>query len=237
MVVHALSVRAVEGHTFVIDHLGPGSVVVDLGMNKGIFSRYIAETSAALIVGAEPVPALFKALPATERIKPLNVAVGGCDGKTTLRIYERHCASALSDMVKQETPYEEIEVPLVSFSRFRRMAGIGTVQLLKVDIEGSELDLFESLSDAEYADIEQITVEFHDFLDPTHLPRISAILERMRKLAFHVINISLRHHADVLCINMKSLPLSAIARAQLQVSKLTQAFVRIPRRHLFGLPS
>jgi FkbM family methyltransferase len=231
----SLRIRALEGHTFIVDNLGPGSVVVDLGMNKGAFSRYILETTAASIVGAEPVPALFEALPTTERIRTFNVALGAGNGTTTLRLYKGHCASTLYGMVKKERAAAEIEVPLVSFARFRAMAGLRSIQLLKVDIEGAELDLFETLSDAEYADIEQITVEFHDFLDPSHVPRIQAILERMRKLSFHTINISLRHHADVLCINTKALPLSPIARAQLQVSKLIQAAVRVPRRHLLGL--
>ena len=232
-----MKIRTRIGHTFVVDHLGPNATVVDLGMNKGAFARYIVETSGASVVGAEPVPTLFATLPKTGSIRPFNVAVGGNDGTITLRLYQHKCATTQYALVKGERHIGEVEVPLVSFARFRALAGIGVIQLLKVDIEGAELDMFEAMSDAEFADIEQITVEFHDFLDLSYVPRIQAMLKRLVAVGFYVLNISLRHHADVVCLNMDAFPLTALARAQMQIHKLVQGAVRVPRRHLFGLPN
>jgi FkbM family methyltransferase len=223
-----------EGHTFLLGGLGPGSTVVDLGMNLGAFARYIAGTTGAYVVGAEPVPALFKALAKMARIGAFNVALGGEDGEAMLSLSPGLGSTILGGARPRA---QRVKVPLVSFATFRAMAGIGAIQLLKVDIEGAELDMFEAMADDEFADIEQITVEFHDFLDRAHVPRIRDILARLRSLGFHVINISLRHHADVICLNRRVFPLTALARAQLRFNKLAQGAVRVPRRHLLGLPN
>ena len=60
--------------------------------------------------------------------------------------------------------------------------------LLKVDIEGAEWDLFDSLSDEDFAKIGQITVEFHDFVFPSMRERSEKIIKRLKDMGFSFIS-------------------------------------------------
>lgn len=229
-----LQIRTCVGHHFVVDRLGPDATVVDLGMNQGAFAAYISVNTEARVFGVEPVPELFSALPRDDRIKPFNVAVGGADGSIKLSIYKDHCASTLQGLVTKVEAVEEIEVPMISYKTLLELASVGRIHLLKIDIEGAELDMMDSMTDEELKNIEQITVEFHDFMDSTHLPRINKILQRLRTLGFYIVNYSIRNHADVLCVNEDALNLSSLSKLQLQLSNLQQAIVRLARGRWLG---
>jgi FkbM family methyltransferase len=227
-----LQIMCCWGHHFVADRLSSDATVVDLGMNQGGFATYIVANTRARVIGAEPVPELYSILPKDDRIVAHNVAVGGADGRARLRVHERRCASILSDLVTDEIPQRETEVPVLSFKNFLGLDEIDRVQLLKLDIEGAELDLLESVSDELLKIIEQITVEFHDFIDPSHRPRIRSILRRLRKHGFFIVNYSIRNHADILCVNDAAFGLSTSGKAQLLLSNAKQAARRLARRYL-----
>jgi len=227
-----LQIMCCWGHHFIADHLGLDATVVDLGMNQGGFASYIIANTRARVIGAEPLFELYSILPKNDRLVAHNVAVGGSDGSARLRVHKRHCASILSDLVKEEIPERETEIPVLSFKSFLRLDHIDRVQLLKLDIEGAELDLLESVSDELLKNIEQITVEFHDFIDPSHRPRIKSILSRLRKLGFFIVNFSIRNHADILCVNDAAFGLSMSGKAQLLLSNAKQAARRLARRYL-----
>jgi hypothetical protein len=82
---------------------------------------------------------------------------------------------------------------------------------MKVDIEGAEIELFGTMSDDLLHRIDQITVEFHDFVPEFNLSaKVRATLERLIGLGWVPIVFSRRDHSDVLLINRKKLSLSSI---------------------------
>ena len=61
--------------------------------------------------------------------------------------------------------------------------------------------MFEGVSDAFLKNINQITIEFHDFLDINDVPKIKDIFDRMRSLGFFCVRFSHHTWGDCLFIN------------------------------------
>jgi hypothetical protein len=73
---------------------------------------------------------------------------------------------------------------------------------LKVDIEGAEISVFESLSDSELLSFRQITVEFHEFLDDSLKYATYKTISRIRRLGFKMIVTSTEKFSEVLFLRM-----------------------------------
>src|SRR3989338_1964708 len=70
-----LKIERLCGHTYYAGFLKPGSLVVDLGGNKGNFSRPLAEKYSCRCFVVEPMPALFAKIPKTDLITPFHLAI------------------------------------------------------------------------------------------------------------------------------------------------------------------
>ncbi len=223
----AVTLARVCGHTFALSALDKASVVLDLGMNKGEFATWIVSHTPATCFGVEPVPGLFSHLPAHARIHPKQVAIGGKTGSASLHIYKQHDASLHSEIVPEKA-VETISVRMYSLFDLIAEFGIERVDLLKIDIEGAELDILENGDQATLTRVAQISVEFHDFIDPDMAPRIKSALRRLRRHGFLVQKCSYFDHSDVLALNTALLPLSAAER----LSVRAQAIAAMVRRRL-----
>lgn len=74
----------------------------------------------------------------------------------------------------------KIDISLVEAADFLQKHGIERVHLMKINIEGGEYDLLEHLLDAGYVNrIENLQVQFHDFLVDNAYPRMKAIQQRL----------------------------------------------------------
>jgi len=118
---------------------------------------------------------------------------------------------------------------MVTLAEFRRLASVDHVDLLKIDIEGAEIDLFGSCSDSELKEIGQITVEFHSFIYADQHHSVLQVLERMADIGFWVIPFRL-DYSDVLFVN-RSTGISASEIAYLRTFvKYSRAIMRRLRR-------
>jgi FkbM family methyltransferase len=78
----------------------------------------------------------------------------------------------------------EIQVEMITLPALLRLLGATRIDLLKVDIEGSEWDLLEALSTDLARRIDQVSVEFHDFLDPSQRSRTERCIAHLEKLGY-----------------------------------------------------
>lgn len=195
------SIKRVCEHTFLSRYITQASTVIDLGANRGEFSRKLIKEYGCRVYAAEPVPELFKQLPTDSRLAALPLALGGRNGSVELKVFDARCASVFDQLKANEIQRVE-QVDLVTFSEFKARLNVNAIDLLKVDIEGAELDMFDATPDEELQAIRQITVEFHDFLYPEMTPRIESLKSRLRGLGFWVIPFSLTN-GDVLFVNRK----------------------------------
>jgi FkbM family methyltransferase len=216
-------------HTYLPDLLDSNSIVVDLGANRGEFAHELIRRCGCSVYAAEPLSGLHAEIGASPRLKLFRVALGKQNGSAPLRVYGGRCASLLGARENDETVNQE-EVEVVDLHTFLVRAGLGRVDLMKVDVEGAELDIFESVLESDLRLIGQITIEFHDFIYPNLKPRAEAVKRRLCKLGFWMINFSL-DNTDVLFINRDAGSVSTLRYGKLRyVTKYLEGAKRRLRR-------
>ncbi len=197
--------------------LAPGALIVDVGGNIGMFSRWAIHECAgdAHILAFEPVPELARALEynlALAKLEQpragftvLNCALSDVEGEAQFTFYPQ-CTmwssahtdmtdpamlSSALDLVTQNMPSDSSQggaglsrdllgadlVAEIRTVELRRLSsilhegildGAGTVSrdqpiaLLKVDVEGAELEVLLGVDDTDWARVQQVAVEVHD---------------------------------------------------------------------------
>jgi FkbM family methyltransferase len=127
--------------------------VLDLGANIGSFSLFAAK-SADRVYAFEPEKSNYEQLlknidiNGAKNIIPIKKAVGGKSGSTLLYKSARNTAIC-STAVEFSDTTEAVDV--VTLSDAMKLCAVDHIDLLKIDIEGSEYDLFENVASAELA--------------------------------------------------------------------------------------
>lgn len=229
----SILVETVAGHSFVGSWLGPESLVVDLGVNIGRFSYEIQRRYNCRIAGVEANPALARAIVQTDRLSCTNLAITANAGPIKFFIDPQNTEASTTDPQRAGTGRHGIVVEGKTFAHFVKAEQFRRIDLLKIDIEGDELDLLEKTPDAILRDICQISVEFHAFLRPQDLPRIEAVIAGMRARNFFVLDWS-RNFGNVLMINERHNRLTIADVAALHATRLVQGVKRVAHRRLRG---
>jgi FkbM family methyltransferase len=173
--------------------LRPGDVVLDCGANVGDVAEPLAATGAR-VIAFEPDPWAFERLSARLGAWP-NVtlhqaAVGVADGHATLRRADNFGANPASASVKSTLlaggrridDAGGIEVAVTGLPDL--IAALarahGTVALLKLDVEGAELDILAALLDRALFDRIRLTLaETHEKKFKALRPRFAALRARI----------------------------------------------------------
>jgi FkbM family methyltransferase len=213
------------GHTFIMDWLNRSSTIVDLGLNRGGFSSRISSLVGCRIYGAEPDPIMFEGLPEIPGLSKLQAAVSGADGQVEFHVNSTQCSSMLfrqnSGQGGTTTSVRSVTLPT-----FLKINNLDRVDLLKADIEGAEVDMFEHTPDELLEKVDQITIEFHDFMDTALGPGVARVRQQLRRLGFHEVDFS-RNRMDVLYVNTRSHPLDVFAKLDLRATKYLRGVSRI----------
>lgn len=218
-------------HSYIANPLAPDAVVIDLGVNIGEFAKCIAKRFACPIYGAEPDPDLYSRLSGCAGVKVIPCAVGARSGTGVMRRAVGKCATLLGGGFAADN---QLEVEVLSFEEFLSRAGLAErdrIGLVKVDIEGSELSMFEETPDALLQRVEQFTVEFHDFIWPELSERVRRVKSRLHSLGFEIVNFSL-DNSDVLFLNRKLLGTSLASSVYLRALKYAKGIHRRAVRFL-----
>lgn len=184
-------------HTFIASLLDSNSTVVDLGANMGEFSQKISSIFLCYVFSVEPVPELFAQISDGQKVRKFNFCISDKPGRIELLVPTNRCAS-----IYQNDKDEENRVILsrgVTLDDLLEEQNIQSVDLLKVDIEGAELDLFASITPDSLQRIKQVTVEFHDFLWPKTHDKVEAIKKKLISSGYYCIQFSL-NNGDVLFV-------------------------------------
>ncbi len=128
-----------------------GDTVFDVGAHKGEWSTY-ASTLFSLnnVYAFEPIPNLYKELNLNKKWHVFPYAISAKEGMASLTFYET--IPALTSLYNRfETlphlPYSTITVPTITLDIFCQKNGIKLINFLKIDTEGSELDVLKGSLD------------------------------------------------------------------------------------------
>jgi FkbM family methyltransferase len=222
-----ISLIRILAHTFSPSLItGRPPTVIDCGANEGAFARWCAENLHARVLSYEADPAVAAALPAIPGVTFFNMAVAGLDGSVQVRSASGTCSSI---RYHEQCATATATVDAVSLRSILSRNGLEFVDLLKLDIEGAELDVLELATPETLSRFGQITCEFHDFIDARDLPRIRGVLTGLRK-QFVVIPMSFTTYGDVLMINRALLASEPLAVPTLWTHKYFQGGRRALRR-------
>jgi FkbM family methyltransferase len=134
---------------YAIDAQAAPQTIVDLGSNVGLSLVYFRmRFPQARILGFEPDPVAYALL--QRNAAPLadvtvrHVAVGDRDGTATFWSAPGAVASSLEQTHEAQRP---VEVPIHTLERLLADAGVGSVDILKLVVEGSEFRALRSIED------------------------------------------------------------------------------------------
>jgi FkbM family methyltransferase len=138
--------------------------IVDVGAHIGMASiSFALQYPAARIIAIEPEPSNFAALVRNtapyKTITPIHAALWRQDGEVTLGPSNAHPKGAFAIV---ENGIQRVRA--ITMETAMREAGIDSIDLLKVDIEGAEIEVFDSCP--WMVKVRVLAIELHDRIRP-----------------------------------------------------------------------
>jgi FkbM family methyltransferase len=170
-------------------HAAPGAVVYDIGANLGFFSLL-----AARLVGPEghvyafdPAPANAAAIRANaavndlDRITVLELALGEAPGRAALSVSDDASWAFLERYAPDRARGATIEVEVTTVDRLVAGGTLAPPRLVKIDVEGAELDVLAGMAETIRHHSPVIVCEMHG--------RNAEFVRRMESLGYDVTNL------------------------------------------------
>lgn len=159
--------------------LSKESLVVDLGGYEGKWAKVINDIYGCRVHVFEPVPQFCEKirnlLGSNEKITIHQSALGPEKSNSLINM-----SADSSSMFADIASGHESAVPIVVESIHDFMTQVSSIDLMKINIEGAEYDLLDSLSEEELLKIENIQVQFHTFY-PNCYERRNSIQSKLSK--------------------------------------------------------
>ena len=168
-------------HTYTEGFYSPrdGDVIVDAGANVGIFAIQMArQNRRCRVVALEPFAENFTYLQANvaracpENVTCCEVALGAGFGKGQMQAV----GSRSLDHVLRVNSSEADGTPVIPLSGLFDLARAQEIDFLKVDIEGSEHDVFAAASPDVLGRFKRIALEYHDRIAPGTRALLQSVL-------------------------------------------------------------
>jgi len=139
--------------------------IIDIGFNYGLFSMVSLKNNPKKIIAFEPNPKLvlnYQKFFNHEKIELHQKAVSNKEGLVTFKENNDPGMSTLLSDINTHNVNNTYEVELCNFYKFIQKNNIDYIDYLKVDCEGSEYNIFESIPKKYLSTkIKKIALEFH----------------------------------------------------------------------------
>jgi FkbM family methyltransferase len=195
-----MSTVTINEHTFFPDKLSENPVIVDLGCSEGGFlEKFKNQFKYGTFIGIEASPLNYEKIKHLNDDKTIIVNAAVCseqreeteisflvavnDGSLGSFVFDES-SIALAQPANTLTRYV---VPTIKISEIFDKYNLEKIDVLKVDIEGAEWEVLEGLDEILLNKIEQISVEFHDFIDPSKKDRTEEVVKRLKSFGFKTI--------------------------------------------------
>lgn len=160
--------------------------VVDAGASVGLFTRYMLNRGAQDIISIEcderSIAALISNFTKYPRVKIVPKAISSVEGEMELMWKEDNPLVNSLDQNSNEFSYENPDkkiVPVTTLEKILKEYNWEQIDLLKLDIEGSEYAVIDSTSDHIFDNVGRILLEYH-----WPNGRLEGIIERFTSLGF-----------------------------------------------------
>ena len=177
-------VKEYNKHGFVI---GKDDIIIDIGAHIGLFSLYASQfCTNGKILCYEPSTENFELLQNNitqnhiENISPTNSAVSHSNDYVTLYINPDNTAHSIHDSTSKS-----IQVKSTSLQNIFDSNKLDYCNYLKLDCEGAEYEIIDSLPLEYLKKIKQIYIEYH-FSDSKH-SMLEEMIKKLEKSSFTVV--------------------------------------------------
>lgn len=143
--------------------LASDGTVVDVGAFSGDWSQKVVDRYGANVFAFEPAPPCYEAtrrrFADDDRVQVFDYGLGGADFGASIAL-----SGPGSSIYNAEGPAGMAEIQIRDIVAVLDEIGLEQIDVLKVNIEGGEYDLFDRLDDAGWLPrIDQILVQFHEW--------------------------------------------------------------------------
>jgi len=157
-------------------------IVFDIGFNYGFFTLNALQYKPKKVIGFEPNPKLVKLFNQLEisNVELHQAAVSDSIGKTTF--YENHftAKSSIHNDVNSDTYSNSYDVNICSFNDMAEQYDV--IDYLKVDCEGAEYEIFESIPKEFLTNrIRKIALEFHHNINDI---KVVKLIDKIKECGF-----------------------------------------------------
>ena len=151
MVQRAMNAYEPAKHELIRRHLRPGMTFIDVGANKGDFTLLAARLagSRGTVISIEPEPEnhliLQRSIELNDytNIRVLNIALSDRDGTANLQIGSTSGSHTLSP---EFTGLRTVVVPTITLDGVVAEQQLGSVEMIKIDVQGLELAVLRGAS-------------------------------------------------------------------------------------------
>lgn len=176
--------------------LGPDTVVVSAGVGDNIaWDVAMADEFGCAVHLLDPTPVAAawiegQALPPTARFHP--VAIAAHDGVLRFRAPRKDGGVNFRPLPEGSAGDPDLfEAPCERLSTFAARLGLGRIDVLKLDVEGGEIDVLPDVLESGL-DVGQILVEFHHRPDGTGFDRTLGVLRALEGAGYRLFDVSRR---------------------------------------------
>lgn len=175
-------------HTYFSNKISDEPVLIDLGGCLGDFStHFIEKYPNAKIIILEPSKTNFSKIKLNNNDNIIKIfgALFTRSGEE-LTFYEDPTSAQNGSLLFNYFPHISYQVQTYSLDDIVKNITKPKIDLIKMDVEGAEWDCLMNTSTETLNRIEQISVEFHDFLNPELAYKSQEVVDRLLNFGFKI---------------------------------------------------
>jgi FkbM family methyltransferase len=173
-----------------------GDVIVDAGANVGLFAIQMArQNRECKVIALEPFAENFKYLKSNVKqarrpnIVCYEMALGGAFARGHMQTVGKRSLDHVLRVDSSDSGEADTSngsgTPVVPLSGLFELAGREEIDFLKVDIEGSEKDVFAAATPDVLKKFKRIAMEYHDQIVPGTLELLREVLSATHEITVH----------------------------------------------------
>ena len=176
------------------ERINEKSIIYSFGIGKDItFDKKCIKNHQCTVFGFDPTPKSIEWVQqqkVSEKFNFFNYGISVISGIQHFYLPKNN-KSVSGSLVMNETVNEDdmVAVNMQSFAAIIQDLKHNEIEVLKMDIEGAEYDVIDSILAANIT-INQFLVEFHDRIFPTAEPKSKAFVEKMKANGFEIFAVS-----------------------------------------------
>ena len=163
-------------------------VVFDIGANIGLWTAYILERGAKKVYSFEPNKLAISQLENNfkDNEKVVIVPKGIYHEHTKIPFYVDEGNSLISSVVNGDNKVLAYEIDTLTIEDVLEQYNIDKIDLLKMDIEGAEFDIFDNVTVETMDKIDSLLIEYHDFYFPDGTHKVDHLVLELENFGFHI---------------------------------------------------